>query len=172
MADDSTVPWKSPSSGGFARRRFRALAAALALGLVAALTLVATQVAPAPNGLGILPSVQTILERSGVTLQFPKGAAAIRKRQAVAAATQHQSQAQVERAFLATAVGAGGSPISPPGRLCWVVFLNPGSDALGNAAAPGQIQLDAVLVDAQTGAVIEGFISFRSTTPKSAVGTE
>jgi hypothetical protein len=53
-----------------------------------------------------------------------------------------------------------------------VVFLNPGSDALGNAAAPGQIQLDAVLVDAQTGAVIEGFISFRSTTPKSEVGTE
>jgi hypothetical protein len=74
--------------------------------------------------------------------------------------------------FLATAVGTGGSAIHPPGKLCWVVFLNPGSNAEGNAPAPGEIELDVVLVGARSGAVIEGFIAFRSSTPQSEVGSE
>ena len=144
----------------------------MGLGLVAAITLVATHSPPTPNGLGILPGTQTLLERSGVTLQSPTRAAVISSKRAVAAATAAQSQSQVRQVFLAIAIGASGSVISPPGTLCWVVFLNPGPDLSGNALAPGQIQLDAELVDAQTGAVLEGFISFRSSTPNSQVGTE
>lgn len=166
------VPWKSPRAGETARRRWRAFALVLLLALVGAVTLVATQVTPIPNGLGVLPSAETILAQSGLTLQIPQGKAAIGSRAAVAAATKTQPQAALDKVFLATVVGAGGSAVAPPGRLCWIVFLIPGSAGVGNSAVPGQIDLDAVLVDAQSGAVIEGFVSFRGTTPQSQVGTE
>ena len=144
----------------------------LVLALAGAITLMAVQVTPDPNGLGVLPGQEVIMEHSGVTLETPVGKPAIGAQKAAAAATKSQPQAQVDQVFLATTVGEAGSQISPPGRLCWVVFLNPGSNPAGAAQVPGQIELDAVLVDARSGAVIEGFISFHGTTPNSQVGTE
>ena len=91
---------------------------------------------------------------------------------AVKAATKSQPESEPEKVVLATVVGGDGSVIAPPGRLCWIVFLNPGSDSIGDAPVPGQIDLDTVLVDARSGGVIEGFISFHGTTPHSEVGTE
>jgi hypothetical protein len=172
VSDDSTVHWRSPAPGGPARRRWRPFALVLVLALVAAVTLVTTHVTPVPNGLGVLPSEETIMANSGLTLQTPHGKAAIARSSAVAAATKSQPQAELEKAVLATVVGADGSGLSPPGKLCWIVFLNPSSNTVGDAEVPGQIDLDAVLVNARSGAVIEGFISFRGTTPHSEVGSE
>jgi hypothetical protein len=53
-----------------------------------------------------------------------------------------------------------------------VVFLNPGSQVLGNLQAPSDVDLDAVLVDARSGAVIEGFLSFDSSSRGLQVGSE
>jgi hypothetical protein len=142
------------------------------VGLVAALSLAATHSPQTANGLGILPRTQSLLEQSGVTLRTPNQPANISAREAESAATKDQSAAQVEQVLLAVAIGAHGSVISPPGRLCWVVFLNPAAEAENNPPAPGAIRLDTVLVDAQTGAVIEGFIAFGSSTPNSKVGSE
>lgn len=172
VSDDSNVQWNSPNPDGPARRRLRPFALVLVLGLIGAITLVATQVTPAPNGLGLLPGDQAILEHSGVTLQFPTGKPTVSRGKAVAAAIKGQPQAQPLHIVLVTAVGVGGSAISPPGRLCWVVILNTDLNSVVGSEVPGQIQLDAVLVDARTGAVIEGFISFHGTTPHSQVGTE
>jgi hypothetical protein len=142
------------------------------VGVVAALSLAATHAPETVNGLGILPSTQTLLEQSGVTLQTPNRPANISAAQAESAATKGQSGALVDQVLLAVAVGSPGSRISPPGRLCWVVFLNPAAAEEIDPPAPGAIRLDTVLVDAQTGAVIEGFISFGGTTPNSKVGNE
>ncbi|HEY6538386.1 MAG TPA: hypothetical protein VI138_05020 [Candidatus Dormibacteraeota bacterium] len=151
---------------------WRPFAVLLLVALAGALTLHAVSGTPSPNGLGVLPAQQTILERSGVALQVPTGKATVRARSAAKAAAKDQPGSAPTTVLLARAEGAHGSALSPPGRLCWVVFLEPGSDAEGDAPAPGQIQLDVVLVDAHTGGVIEGFIAFRSTTAHSRVGTE
>lgn len=150
----------------------RAAAGALIVGVVAALSLAATRTPETANGLGILPSTQALLEQSGITLQTPKRPANISAAQAESAATKGQSGVLVNQVLLAVAVGTRGSAISPPGRLCWVVFLNPAAEEETNPPAPGAIRLDTVLVDAQTGAVIEGFISFGGSTPNSKVGSE
>ena len=172
MSDDSGVESLPTGADHPARSLGRAIALSLALGLVGALTLLATHVAPQTNGLGLLPSQQSVLEQSGVTLQAPQGRAAIGAGKAVAAALAHQPLSRPITAILATAVGAGGSPISPPGRLCWVILLSPGGGSVGGAQVPGQIRLDAVLVDARSGAVIEGFISFRGPAAGSVIGSE
>jgi hypothetical protein len=166
------VQWTNPSPRPRSWWRLRAIGAALIVGLVAALTLSATHAPESANGLGILPTTQFLLEQSGVTLQTPDRPANISLAQAESAATQGQSGALVNKVLLAVAVGSRGSVISPPGRLCWVVFLNPAAEEETNPPAPGAIRLDAVLVDAQTGAVIEGFIDFGSSTPNSKVGSE
>ncbi len=154
------------------RWKWRSFAVVLVLALVGGVTLVAINSTPSPNGLGVLPTDQTILEQSGVVLQTPTGKATVKSVAAATAAASQQPGAEPESVFLATAVGTGGSAIHPPGKLCWVVFLNPGSNAEGNAPAPGEIELDVVLVGARSGAVIEGFIAFRSSTPQSEVGSE
>ncbi|HUY54440.1 MAG TPA: hypothetical protein VMV23_04715 [Candidatus Nanopelagicaceae bacterium] len=166
------MPGKSPSQGGTARRRWRPLALGLVLVLLGGVTLVAMQVTPIPNGIGVLPGQETILNQSGLTLQTPVGKPGTDTETAVRAATKAQPQSSVKEVVLATVVGGDGTAIGPPGRLCWIVFLNPSSDSVGDAPVPGQIDLDAVLVDAHSGAVIEGFISFRGTTPHSEVGAE
>jgi len=143
------------------------------VGLLAALSLAATRPPESANGLGILPSTQSILEQSGVTLRTPQHRSArVSVAQAESAATAGQSGALVDQVLLAVAVGSPGSPISPPGKLCWVVFLNPTAEQATNPPAPGAIHMDTVLVDAHTGTVIEGFISFGSSTPNSKVGSE
>jgi hypothetical protein len=172
VSDDSSVHWTNPSPRPPAWWRLRALAAALVVGVVAALSLTATHTPESANGLGILPSTQTLLEQSGVTLQTPNRPANISAAQAESAATAGQSGALVDQVLLAVAVGSPGSAISPPGRLCWVIFLNPAAAQEISPPAPGAIRLDTVLVDAQTGAVIEGFINFGSSTPNSKVGNE
>jgi hypothetical protein len=172
VSDDFTVQWKSPSPGGSGRWRWRSLAVVVVLGLAGALTLVAARTTPIANGLGILPDQETVLNQSGLALETPQGAAAIAAHAAAQAATKQQSQAEVLSVVLETLVGAKGSKISPSGRLCWIVFLNPANDNVGNTPVPGQIQVDVVLVDAQSGAVIESFVSFSGTTPQSQVGSE
>lgn len=166
------MPWKSASPDGSARRSWRPLALVLVLALVGALTLVAVQVSPLPNALGILPNQETILTESGLTLQTASGTPTIPARTAVKTATKSQPESQAEVVFLATVVGSEGSRIAPPGRLCWIVLLSPGSEPGGDTPVPGQIDLDAVVIDARTGAVIEGFIAFHGTTPHSEVGIE
>ncbi|MGC2191290.1 MAG: hypothetical protein WA751_03035 [Candidatus Dormiibacterota bacterium] len=166
------MPWSRPSPDRPARRRWRSFALVLVLALLAGVTLVMTHVAPSPNGLGVLPSEEAILNQSGLALETPHGTPAINAGAAVKAATKSQPESEPEKAVLATVVGGNGSAIAPPGRLCWIVFLNPGSDSTGDAPVPGQVDLDAVLVNAQSGGVIEGFISFHGTTAHSEVGTE
>ncbi|MGC1185656.1 MAG: hypothetical protein WBA31_10995 [Candidatus Dormiibacterota bacterium] len=166
MLSQSEEPIRSP------RRKWRSFALVLVLALVGGLTLVAINSTPAPNGLGVLPADQSILEQSGVVLQTPTGKPTVKADAAAKAAARQQPGSEPETVLLATAVGTGGSAIHPPGKLCWIVFLNPGSDAEGNAPAPGDIELDVVLVGAHSGSVIEGFIAFRSSTPMSQVGTE
>ena len=172
MSDDSSVQWTNPSPRPRAWWRLRAIAAALVVGVVATLSLTATHTPESVNGLGILPSTQSLLEQSGVTLQTPSQPANISEAEAESAATKGQSGALVEQALLAVAVGSRGSANSPPGRLCWVVFLNPAAAEAINPPVPGAIRLDTVLVDAQSGAVIEGFVNFGSSTPNSKVGNE
>lgn len=138
--------------------------------LVAALSLATTHPPESANGLGILPSTQSMLEQSGVTLQTPHRSAHVSAAQAESAATAGQSGVLVDQVLLAVAVGSPGSAISPPGKLCWVVFLNPAGGT--HPPVPGAIHLDTVLVDAHSGTVIEGFISFGSSTPNSKVGSE
>jgi hypothetical protein len=150
----------------------RAVAGALVVGLVAALSLAATRPPESANGLGILPRTQSLLEQSGVTLRTPQRSAHVSAARAESAATAGQSGALVDQVLLAVAIGSQGSAISPPGKLCWVVFLNPAAAEATNPPAPGAIRLDTVLVDAHTGTVIEGFISFGSSTPNSKVGSE
>ncbi|MGH7642699.1 MAG: hypothetical protein ACRENX_06750 [Candidatus Dormibacteria bacterium] len=161
-----------PARGGAIERLWRAFALTLLLALIGGVTLVATHVTPIPNGLGVLPGDESILAQSGLTLQTPDGKAAIGAGAAVSAATKNQPQAELDKVFLATVLGPGGSALPSSGRLCWIVFLNPGTDEVGDAPVPGQIDLDAVLVDARSGAVIEGLVSFRGTTADSQVGTE
>lgn len=172
VVDDSGVQWLSAGVRLTSRASYRALASAVMLGFLAVVSLDGIPVSPAPNGLGLLPSTVVLLGLSGLTLQTPVGSAATTAAKAATSATSHQPRGVVEQVVLATAVGPAGSAISSPGRLCWVVFLNPGPDSLGNLPAPGQIMMDTVLVDAHTGAVIEGFISFQGSTPNSFVGTE
>lgn len=172
MSDDSAVLSHAEEPTRRPRWRWRSFALVVVLALVGGVTLVAINSTPAPNGLGVLPADQTILEQSGVVLQTPQGKPTVKADAAATAAAHQQPGSAPESVFLATAVGTGGSAIHPPGKLCWVVFLNPGSDAGGNAPAPGDIELDVVLVGAHTGSVIEGFIAFRSSTPMSEVGSE
>jgi hypothetical protein len=145
---------------------------ALALGLVGTLALLALPAPPAPNGLGILPSALTSLQASGLTLATPTGPAGITARRAAAAASSTQSGSAVESEALATVIGPGRDRLGPPGQLCWVVFLNPGSGGATNLEEQGDVEFDAVLVNAHSGSVIAGFISFRSSTPGSRVGSE
>ncbi|MGA7362478.1 MAG: hypothetical protein WCB86_07810 [Candidatus Dormiibacterota bacterium] len=166
------MPEKNQGQGETTRRWWRSLGLVLVLALVGGATLVAIHVTPIPNGLGVLPGEETILNQSGLTLQTPVGKPGTDTEAAVRAATKAQPQSSVQEVVLATVVGAEGTAIGPPGRLCWIVFLSPSSDSIGDAPVPGQIDLDAVLVDAHSGAVIEGFISFHGTTPNSDVGTE
>ncbi|MGC1406525.1 MAG: hypothetical protein WA938_07280 [Candidatus Dormiibacterota bacterium] len=166
------MQWTNPSPHPRSRWRLRTLAGALLVGLVAALSLATTRPPESANGLGILPRTQSLLEQSGVTLHTPHRSAHVSAAQAESAATAGQSGALVDQVLLAVAVGSRGSAISPPGKLCWVVFLNPAAAEATNPPAPGVIHMDTVLVDAHTGTVIEGFISFGSTTPNSKVGSE
>jgi hypothetical protein len=154
------------------RRKLRPFAVVVVLALVGGLTLVAINSVPSPNGLGVLPADQTILEQSGVVLQTPTGRADVQAKAAAAAAATKQPGSEPETVILANAVGTAGSRIPPPGKLCWVVFLDPGADAAGDEPAPGQIELDVELVNAHSGSVIEGFIAFHSSTPQSGVGSE
>ncbi len=172
MSDDFAVQRESSTTGGSGRWRWRSLAVVLVLGLVGAVTLVAARTTPIANGLGVLPDEEMVLNQSGLALETPQGAPAIEAHAAAQAATKQQSQAEVLSVVLATVVGAKGSAISPQGRLCWIVFLKPANDDVGNSQVPGQIQVDAVLVDAQSGAVIESFVSFSGTTSQSGVGSE
>ncbi len=157
---------------GGRRRRLWAALVSFGLALAAALTLVATRVPAVPNGLGLLPSTVSQLQASGVTLETPQGVSNISVRQAVELAAGSQAGTEVDSAVLATVIGPRRYGLEAPGRLCWVIFLHPGAAAQEQLDAPGTIELDAVVVDARTGSVIQGFVTFQSGTPGTRVGSE
>ncbi|MGH7611648.1 MAG: hypothetical protein ACREN4_06490 [Candidatus Dormibacteria bacterium] len=151
--------------------RLVAVVALLVLGGV--LTLAFVTSGPERNGLGLLPSTATLMARSGVELESPQGIAEISAQEATRLALAgQQGGSAVDQVVLATARGLPGSRLRSSGRLCWVVLLTPNPLALENAPAPGQIELDAILLDARTGGFIEGFIAFSGQTPDSRVGNE
>lgn len=167
-AVDPTTP--RPRAPGW--RWPRILGLVLLLGLGGVLTLAFVTSPPAPNGLGLLPTTETLLARSGVQLASPSGHARVTASQAGQTALAGQTQTVVVRIVLATAQGLPGSRLGPHRRLCWVVFLSPNQGPLGEPPAPGQIDLDTVLVDAHSGSFVAGFIAFHGPTPHSQVGTE
>ncbi|MGH7691614.1 MAG: hypothetical protein ACRENY_08615 [Candidatus Dormibacteria bacterium] len=150
------------SEASVAPHHWRPLGIALILATIGVVSLLATYAAPQPNGLGVLPGERGILEQSGVTLHPPSGTAAVGAVRAVKAAIRHQTETEPIKAVLATVVGPRGSRLSPPGRLCWVVFLDPVAGTAGGQQLPGRVSLDAVLINARSGAVLEGFIAFRT----------
>lgn len=132
----------------------------------------ATRSAPEPNGLGLLPATVSQLAVSGVTLEQPSGDAGISADQAVAEAEKGQSGAEVRSTVLAQVLGPRRFGLQSPGQLCWVVFFNPSSAANDEIGAPGSVELDAVVVNARTGIVVQGFVAFQSETRGSDVGLE
>ncbi|MGA9775579.1 MAG: hypothetical protein WBU92_06610 [Candidatus Dormiibacterota bacterium] len=143
----------------------------LALIGVVALTVMAPTAAPEPNGLGVLPTTVTLLQRSGIAISGPSGAAAVSQRQAMAVARRQGGQDIPQSAFLAEASQPAGGILGTRPRLCWVVLLEAAPDHLGNLPAPGQISLYAVLVDARNGRFLEGVIAFQGPA-HSGVGSE
>ncbi|MGH7759670.1 MAG: hypothetical protein ACREN7_10195, partial [Candidatus Dormibacteria bacterium] len=125
---------------------------------------------PQANGLGVLPQERAILGRSGVVLESPNTRPRVSARSAARVAVGRQTYLPLKE-VLATAVGPAGSRLGTGGRLCWVVFMDPGSVSSNGEPPPGQVTLAAVLVDASTGRVIEGFISFRTETGFAQAGS-
>lgn len=133
--------------------------------------MVATTAPPQANDLGILPSTVNLLDRSGLALAGPAGAALVTRRQALVVAGRQGRQDVPQAVFLADVSQPAGGAVGAQPRLCWVVLLRPSPDALGNLPAPGRIDLYAVLVDAHSGSFLEGVIAFRGAS-HSGVGSE